>query len=377
MDIINFTEAIMKKFILGILIWISVLVSVKCQSDECFGNLCLNEVQIIGSHNSYKIAIDKELWNIIFQKDSNLAYSLQYEHPSISEQLTLGLRSIEIDLFHDPEGGKYSDPFGLSVLKQMQKDTKPFDEKDELRQPGFKIFHIQDLDFRSHNLLFKNLLLELKSWSGQNKNHLPVIITINAKDQVLSEPNIKIPLPFTRTALDSIDIEIRSVLPESQLITPELVQGKFPTLEEAILNNGWPEIDSVCGRFMFVLDETGDKLNNYLNPDGSLTGKVMFVNSTEGNHSAAFRIVNEPIENEDYIKELVKKGYIVRTRTDAETKEARENNYVRFNKAVESGAQIITTDYYIPSKLFNSDYQVIFPDKSYVKKNDFLINPGN
>jgi hypothetical protein len=53
------------------------------------------------------------------------------------------------------------------------------------------------------------------------------------------------------------------------------------------------------------------------------------------------------------------KKFIVRTRSDAGTIEARNNDYRRFNAAWQSGSQIISTDYYKPDKRF-SDYQVKF-----------------
>ena len=56
---------------------------------------------------------------------------------------------------------------------------------------------------------------------------------------------------------------------------------------------------------------------------------------------------------------------MVRTRSDAGTKEARANNYDRFLKAKASGAQVISTDYYVPSTLFESDFKVIFEDETY------------
>ncbi|MBU0474623.1 MAG: phosphatidylinositol-specific phospholipase C1-like protein [Bacteroidetes bacterium] len=363
-----------QKYCKVIIISTLALLVVGCANQKEYSNLRLNEIQIIGSHNSYKIAIEKELWNIIFQKDSSLAYSLQYEHPSISEQLNLGLRNLEIDLFYDPKGGKYSHPHGLELLKSLNNEVISFDESGELKTPGLKIFHIQDIDFRSHNLLFKNCLEELKKWSEHNSGHLPVIITVNAKDHIINEPNIRVSLPFTKNALDSIDIEIKSVFAESKLITPKLIQGKFSTLEEAVLKNGWPIIDTIRGRFLFVLDETGAKLKNYLNPDSNLIDKVMFINSEEGNPTAAFRIINDPEKNEDYIKSLVKKGYMVRTRADADTREAREDNYSRFEKAISSGAQVITTDYYLPSKLFKSNYKIIFGNGKYVKINSQLVS---
>ena len=103
----------------------------------------------------------------------------------------------------------------------------------------------------------------------------------------------------------------------------------------------------------------------YLENHPSLVDRVLFVNSKEGNPEAAFRIVNNPIKDFDYIKELVAKGYLVRTRADAATKEARTNNYEKFEKAKESGAQIISTDYYVPSLLFPSSYKVSFENNKY------------
>jgi hypothetical protein len=51
---------------------------------------------------------------------------------------------------------------------------------------------------------------------------------------------------------------------------------------------------------------------------------------------------------------------MVRTRADSDTKQARANDYRQFEKAKASGAQVISTDYYYPSQLFESTYQVSF-----------------
>lgn len=55
----------------------------------------------------------------------------------------------------------------------------------------------------------------------------------------------------------------------------------------------------------------------------------------------------------------------MRTRADAGTKESRTNDYRKIEKAKESGAQVISTDYYIPTTLFQSDFKVCFEDGSY------------
>jgi hypothetical protein len=94
----------------------------------------------------------------------------------------------------------------------------------------------------------------------------------------------------------------------------------------------------------------------------------MFVDAVEGHPCAAVRILNDPVKDEDYIRRLVAQGFLVRTRADADTKEARENDFSRFEHAQNSGAQIISTDYYLPSRFFDSPYQVIFEDARFVQK---------
>jgi thiamine monophosphate kinase len=86
-------------------------------------------------------------------------------------------------------------------------------------------------------------------------------------------------------------------------------------------------------------------------------------------------ILNNP-QNPD-IKELVKKGYIIRTRADSDTEQARANDKTDFKAACNSGAQIITTDYYLKSTHFKSDYVVNFDGgNKYFRLNPVFNNSG-
>lgn len=340
-------------------LFISVFLLFACGKSE----IRLNDIQVIGSHNSYKIAIEKPLWNYVAAIDSAKAKSLQYSHITIYEQLKMGLRNVELDVFYDPKGGYFSNPAGLNIIRQSGAIPLRYDTDNKLAQPGLKMFHIQDVDFRSHHLLFKDCLTMMKRWSDKNPNHTPIFVLMNTKDQKVE--GTRAPLPFTKDAFDSVDGEIRSVFTDAQLITPDFVRGNFKTLEEAILTEGWPRLESVKGRFLFVLDEKEEKINRYLEGHTGLKGRVLFVNSPEGNPEAAFRIVNNPIKNFDYIQSLVAKGYLVRTRADAGTKEARNNDYTKFEKAKESGAQVISTDYYLPSTHFKSSFIIAFENNNF------------
>ncbi|GAB2495827.1 phosphatidylinositol-specific phospholipase C1-like protein [Algoriphagus taiwanensis] len=327
----------------------------------------LNETQVIGSHNSYKSDMPAPILDYLKGINPSAAQSLAYAHIPLSDQLDLGLRNLELDVFHDPLGGRYSQPKGLAMLPE----GTVFDPDKDLEKPGLKLFHVQDLDFYSHHLLFKNALLELKAWSEAHPDHHPVFVLINAKDGQV--PMTTAPLSFSTAALDSIDLEIRTHLGLENLITPDQVRGNYSNLEEAVLAGNWPQIDDVRGKFLFVLDENEEKIRRYLQAKPGLENAVLFVNLKEGNPEAGFRIINNPVTQENYIRELVEKGYLIRTRADSDTKQARTEDYSQFEKAKASGAQVISTDYYLPSKFFDSQYTVQFENKGYERPNPVLI----
>lgn len=335
-------------------------------------NLKLNQIQVIGSHNSYKSEMAPELLAYLSKVNPSASQSLEYAHIPLEVQLDMGLRNLELDVFHDPEGGRYSNPKGLEIIKNSGGSIPEYDPNDALSKPGLKLFHVQDLDFQSHYLLFADALKALHNWSESNPDHTPIFILINAKDGNI--PGTRPTLPFTSTALDSIDLEIRTHLGMGKLITPDLVRGNYADLESAVLAGNWPVLDEMRGRFLFVLDENDEKIDRYLSANPELKTAVLFVNKKEGNSTAGFRIINNPIENESYIRDLVRKGYMIRTRADSDTKEARNENYIRFEKAKASGAQVISTDYYQPSSFFKSGYSVNFEGDAFERPNPILVN---
>ena len=114
-----------------------------------------------------------------------------------------------------------------------------------------------------------------------------------------------------------------------------------------------------------MLDENETKTDRYLSSYPGLANAAMFVNVEEGNPEAGFRIINDPIRDFNLIQDLVSKGYMVRTRADSNTEEARNNDFSRLESAILSRAQVISTDYYIKSALFDSEFQVSFDDGSF------------
>uniref|UniRef100_UPI003F710F89 Ca2+-dependent phosphoinositide-specific phospholipase C n=1 Tax=Dyadobacter sp. TaxID=1914288 RepID=UPI003F710F89 len=82
------------KALLGLLL--ACCFPVFAQTDD---HLKINKTQVIGSHNSYKQAIDPLLFKAFTQKDSAAASSLDYDHIPNTAQLDLGLRNLEIDVY--------------------------------------------------------------------------------------------------------------------------------------------------------------------------------------------------------------------------------------------------------------------------------------
>jgi len=89
---------------------------------------------------------------------------------------------------------------------------------------------------------------------------------------------------------------------------------------------------------------------------------------------ASFRIVNDPIANLDYIKKLVLEGFIVRTRADADTVESRSGDDKRLKAAIDSGAQVISTDYYEMDLRHGTSFEVRLQDASFFGCNHLLTS---
>jgi hypothetical protein len=87
---------------------------------------------------------------------------------------------------------------------------------------------------------------------------------------------------------------------------------------------------------------------------------VIFTNAAPGEPDAAFLERNDGPADE--IAALVRKGYLIRTRTDGDTKQARTNDTSVRDAMIASGAQILSTDYPInePAK-WAGHYVVTLP----------------
>jgi hypothetical protein len=361
-----------------------------CFSHEAFssqlGELRLNELQYIGTHNSYHIepdqSIDLALLTNRYGEGTKwpapkLVTALSYSHYPLDAQLKLGIRTFELDVYSDDKGGRYAKPGVFQSIAKLglPLDT-PYDITHEMDKPGFKVFHMADIDVRSTCKRFVTCLTQIKNWSDNNQQHVPIIIQIESKSGSRkpvddSYQPVQAPM-FTPEVWTKFEQEILAVFSRDKIITPDDVKGENDSLNSAIKKDGWPKVKNVLGRVLFVLIHSGEATNNYVG--NSLAEKLLFVNVETNTANASFAMFTKPQKKKSFRKIIksVKNGYLTYTRADADNESALDNNNVRQIRAFASGAQIISTDQPFPDFRLSS-YSTQFPNGGFVRCNPVLV----
>ncbi len=355
-----------------------------CKDDDK-GEACnyeaqaVNTLQYLGSHNSYRIKTYQPIFDM-----ANTLYSTgtlpsdlnpqewDYDHVSIVEQLsTYNLRTFELDVYYDPDGGRYYNRQGNVLVFESAESGIP-----ELQEPGYKIIHIPDLDYNTHHYTFEDALETMNTWSNQNPDHEPIYIMIELKASAAGDvaPGLGFAtaLPYTSQAMEDLEAEVKSVFGEGlgKVITPDQLKGSYATIEEAVKNGNWPQLRESRGKFFFILMGNNESITNYTANHPNLEGRAMFYFTDPGNPNCAFVKYDNPLSDLENIQNAVNTGYMVRTRADAGTWEARNGDTSKRDAAFESGAQIISTDYYRPDPRSGNgdgtwtDYHVKFQDNA-------------
>ena len=331
------------------------------------GDLRLNQIQTIGSHNSFHLQPPQALLTTVGAVYPDIRL-WQYSHSPLDQQFqSQRVRQIELDVFADSAGGRFANP-SLGGRQGA-----------EMSQPGWKVLHVNDLDFASNCTTLVRCLRTVDTWSDRNPGHIPIMILVevHARDEVredmpaallrLLDPAV-IERP-TAAQLDTLEAEIRSVFDDDEMVTPDDVRGTAPTLRDAVTTTGWPTLAESAGDVMFALDNVGDSVQSlYENGRTSLEGRAMFTSNSASAPDAAFMKRNDVSSS---ISELVDQGFVVRTRAEDTTRTAPPTSSRR-NDALASGAQWVSTDYFLPSQAqqqFGTDYVVQLPGNAVARCN--------
>ena len=283
--------------------------------------LRLDQVQALSTHNSYKLRPGADL-------PGALGDSVDYAHLPLDEQLqSQGVRGFEIDV--------------------------------ATRGEEFPVVHTPVIDANTNCASLQECLQVVDAWSDDHPGHVPIFVLLEPKDGLIErgfDPRLG---TYDRAVFDRMDREIRRVLGPDDLLTPDEVRGKSKTLRAAVRERGWPTLNEARGTIVVVLNTAGEKRQEYLKGRASLQGAAMFVTADTTAPSAAVIKVDDP--DEARIRRLVEQHFIVRTRADADTVEARANDTARAELALRSGAQIVSTDYPVPDAAINAEYSVRIP----------------
>ena len=282
-------------------------------------SLRLNQIQIIGTHNSYHLRPAEEVLH------SARGQSLDYGHAPLYDQLDAGVRSFAIDIYNT--------------------------------NGAFPVLHIPEIDDRSSCQTLKECLGEILKWSNSNADHIPLIIFIEVKN--LKEPRGEL-IPMTVDDLETLEDQLWQLIGEGNLITPDEIRGSYSSLEQAILTRGWPFVETLRGRMMLVLNAPSHLQSYYADDSPSLSGRAMFVKVDPGNPQAAVVVTKDPSSKQT--ADWIDKGYLVRARADIGVKEAVAKDVSKRDAAFSNGCHIITTDFPSITPHPQTGYQVALPN---------------
>lgn len=295
----------------------------------------INRMRLLGSHNSYRPDLTEADIAALRAWLGERAAGVEYGHPPIARQLDLGLRQLEFDPYADHRGGLFAAPHVGDAAAHAV-----------MMQAGAKVLHAPVVDARTLCLTLEACFTQVAAWSRAHRGHGLIAIFVNVRDEPFTDPRMPKIEPFDEAALSAIDASARRVFGAHRLVTPDQVRGRHASLRDAVTHGGWPMLGAVHDKFLLVLDSSPKIAETYRRDHPSLARRVMFGFYDEAQPEAAVFNIQDPVVNEAQATALVRQGFLVRTRADADTREARNHDYGRLAAALRTGSQIISTDYY-------------------------------
>jgi len=270
--------------------------------------LRFQHLQAKGTHNSYHI-----------QPTELVLDEWRYTHAPLEVQLEeQGVRHFELDVHRDS-------PTGPLITR-----------------------HLATIDPLSNCPELSDCFRRIAGWSAAHPLHHPLV--------VIMELRISFTADTVEQLFADLDQEARRAF-AATLFTPDELRGQRASLREVVLAGGWPTLGELRGKVIVALNEGGELRAAYTHGDQDLLGRAMFV-TAEPEHPYAALIKRDDPSAPD-IPALVRQGFLVRTRSDSDTVEARANDRTHLEAALASGAQLVSTDF--PAKVEGVEYWVDIP----------------
>ncbi|MFK7927405.1 MAG: Ca2+-dependent phosphoinositide-specific phospholipase C [Myxococcota bacterium] len=268
--------------------------------------LRLGDVQVVGTHNSYHVQTsDAGVW--------------AYDHEPLDVQIReLGVRQFELDGYWN----------------------------DELER--WDVLHVPTLDAGTTCESLSDCVAAQAS--ALQQDDLPIVTLIELKTGA-REPQAQ---------LDSVQADLLAHFEPDQLVYPAELLGGSATLADAVAADGWPTLGELRGRTSYVL-HSGDTWRGHLTTDDSALGDRALFAEAGGDLTCtmcAYQVVNDPTSPQ--IANALAAGQLVRTRADADSVQARENDPTQRDAAFASGANAVSTDW--PAAHPDTGYVVALPE---------------
>lgn len=277
----------------------------------------LNEIAILGTHNSYQTLATSETRFLMGIIDAITLKKLglntfDFEMDTLTEQLEMGVRNVEID------------------IETLDKDNRI----------EFKVTHNSLIDNASSAYDFKKALKEIKMWSDNNPNHIPVIIIVEPKSFVIEINGMK---KFSLEYAKELEKIVADTLGES-LLTPADMLRDYESFKEMREKDDWISLKEAQGKILVLLHDC-DVTESYIALDETIRTQKMFpmLRYDDRNESyTSFILENDPWNADSRKSEsLDKYNLIIRTRADKYPNYSAE----RYEVTENCGSQIITTDF--------------------------------
>ncbi len=248
--------------------------------------LTVADVQAVGTHNSYHV-------------DTSDFAPWDYDHRPLDEQLDLGVRQFELDLYW--------------VDGEIQ------------------VFHFPVADAGTTCPTLPDCLDAQAGWSAAHPDHVPIVTLIEPKSGDLDA-----------AFYDLLDGQLRDAWGE-RLFTPSDLLGDHADLPSALAADGWPTFATTRGTAIYVLHAGNPDRDVYL--DAGLDTRAMFPDGYGDLDApwAAIHSMNDPTSPR--IAEVLAAGHLVRTRADGDVVEPAAGDTSRRDAAIASGAHFVSTDF--------------------------------
>ena len=293
-----------------------------------------NEVSFIATHNSYQTAGTPAMKSL-YEGLSKLTFGLVYKdygrftNDFITDQLELGIRSLEIDLEVNIQDGKTQ----------------------------FICCHSPVLDMGSTCYDMALAMKEIKLWSDNNPGHLPITIIIEPKKFYCPMDNLT---PFSLKYAREFDAFLKESLGD-MLMTPADMLGDYASFADMRAADGWPTLKETTGKVMVLLHDTTVS-GAYIRQDEAIRTQAMFPMvrySGVDKPYASFVLLNKVSDAIKYSEEVVKeKKCVVRTRVDSISDRQEDT----LGTILQSGVQILSTDHPLKKDKIQTGYYVSFED---------------